>query len=106
SSWLTGIEPNLLVLRLLPAFLMIAVLSTTAALAMRLADRPWAGPIAALLACLPAYSPFLWSESPASDNSVLIESFWASPTQQFGTILFTGALAVLAPLIRAEKGAA
>ena len=104
SSWLTGLELNLIVLRLLPAATTVVVVVLTAVVAMRISGRIWAGPVAAFLVCLGSFSPFLWTRMPAGQPGLLIEPLWASPTQTFGTVLFMAALVPITGCLRGEGG--
>ena len=98
ASWITGIEPEMLVLRLLVVPMIAAFLLVLVALAHRLSGRWWVGALAvALTLAGTAISPYAWGDRPMY-NGVITEHFWQSPTQAYAALLCAAALYVLAGL--------
>ena len=98
AGWITGIEPEMLVLRLLVVPMIAAFLLVLVALAHRLSGRWWAGALAVVLALAgTAISPYAWGDRPMY-NGVITEHFWQSPTQTYAVLLCAAALYVLAGL--------
>ncbi|WP_433363055.1 hypothetical protein ACQPZX_31425 [Actinoplanes sp. CA-142083] len=101
ASWITGIEPEILILRLLVVPMIAAFLLVLVALAHRLSGRWWAGALAVVLALAgTAISPYAWGDRPMY-NGVITEHFWQSPTQTYAALLCAAALYVLADLLGA-----
>jgi hypothetical protein len=101
NSWITGIEPQVLVLRLLPLSMVAAFLILMVALAHRLTGRWWPGVVTLVLVLLgPGTSPFAWTGIPAY-NGRIIDNLWISPTQTLAAVLFAAALYVLIDILRA-----
>ncbi|MFI5889960.1 hypothetical protein ACIA5D_07540 [Actinoplanes sp. NPDC051513] len=99
ASWITGIEPEMLILRLLVVPMIAAFLLLLVALAHRLSGRWWAGALAVVLALAgTAISPYAWGDRPMY-NGVITEHFWQSPTQSYAVLLCAAALYVLAGLL-------
>ena len=99
ASWITGIEPETLILRLLVVPMIAAFLLVLVALAHRLSGRWWPGALAvALTLAGTAISPYAWGDRPMY-NGVITEHFWQSPTQTYAALLCAAALFVLAGLV-------
>jgi hypothetical protein len=102
TSWVTGIDPLTLLVRLSPLPMMVAFLLLIAAIARRLTGLWWTGPVAAGAALLVnAPDPYGWRLNDGwfgfgavEDGSVFRLTSWTSPTQTFGQLLFA-ALALL-----------
>lgn len=113
TSWVTGIEPQILLLRLslLPMLAALAVL--VAVIARRLTRQWWTGPAAAAATFLVlAPNPYPWplhawfstfATSPYDDGSSFRLVLWTSPTHTFGTALFAGLVLVLIGIITGEE---
>jgi hypothetical protein len=105
ASWLTGIEPQVLLLRLVPLPMMYASVLLVIAIARALTQRVWPGLVAV------AITFFATMTSPYRDLSVpfatgsLLDAGWYSPTQTFGAMLFAALILVLVRLLRAEAPA-
>jgi hypothetical protein len=110
TSWVTGIDPQLLLLRLsvLPFVAISAVLF--AAIARKLTGRWWAGPAAVITSYFVlAPNPYHWpmapgfsyyGTSPVEDGSTFRTVMWTSPTATFGAMLFAGIVVVLVELLK------
>jgi hypothetical protein len=113
TSWVTGIEPQVLLLRLslLPMIIAFAVL--IAVLARKLFGNWWTGPVAAVVTFFVlAPDPYLWplggfdtnlGFNTVDDGGLLRLTLWTSPTQTFGEMLFVPVMIVLVDLLR-DKG--
>jgi hypothetical protein len=98
ASWITGIEPEMLILRLLVVPMIAAFLLVLVALAHRISGRWWAGALALVLAFAgTAISPYAWDDRPMY-TGVITEHFWQSPTQTYAVLLCAAAVYVLAGL--------
>ncbi|WP_432981630.1 hypothetical protein [Dactylosporangium sp. CA-233914] len=110
TSWVTGIEPNVLLLRLsmLPMLMGFTVL--VALLARRVTGGWWTGPAAAGVTLLVlAPNPYQWqlnafyrdlAFSGFDDGAALRQTVWTGPTQTFGAVLFVPLMLVLVDLLR------
>ncbi|HYN97888.1 MAG TPA: hypothetical protein VES42_28945 [Pilimelia sp.] len=102
SSWLTGIEPQILITRLAVLPMIAAIIVLLAAAARRITGRWWPGPAAvAILFFATITSPYGWTSAPTLDGNML-GVLWLSPTQMFGTTIFAGVLLVLFDLLGGE----
>ncbi len=102
ASWLTGIEPQTLILRLLPLPMVAAFLVTMTALVRRISGRWWAGNLAVLMLLIGgAVSPYAWSGAPMFVG-VITDNLWVSPTQTFAALFFIAVIYVLAGILLAE----
>ena len=103
TSWITGIEPLVLVLRLLPLAMIAAFLVLMIAIAHRLTGRWWVGNLALLLMVIgQSVSPFAWAGVPTY-NGRFIDHLWVSPTQTLAAVLFAAAIYVFIDLLRGDK---
>ena len=110
TSWVTGIEPQVLLLRLsvLPMLAVFTVL--IAVLARRLFGHWWTGLAASVITLFVlAPDPYRWqlagfftnlAFSAVDDGSSLRTTVWTGPTQTFGTVLFVPVVLVLVDLLR------
>jgi hypothetical protein len=110
TSWVTGIEPETLVLRLyhLPLIAGLPVLLGVAA--HRLTGRWWPGPIAAVITFFVlAPDPYAWPSAPpqrfvrfgpVDDGSLLRIGLWVSTTQTFAALVCVPLIIVLIDLLR------
>jgi hypothetical protein len=108
TSWVTGIEPQVLLLRLSLLPMLAAFVVLVAVLAVKLFGHWWTG-IAAVgltLFVLAPY-PYGWSLtdfytglgfSPVDDGSALRLTAWTGPTQTFGALLFVPVVLLLVDL--------
>ncbi|MDR7278650.1 hypothetical protein [Catenuloplanes atrovinosus] len=111
TSWGTGIELQVLLLRLslLPMALVFvvgtAVLATTLVGEFRARVPWWTGPLAALLPLVGApFNPY--RDVPASvPQGSILDALWLSPTQTFGAMLAIAAVLLLIELLRDAVGA-
>ena len=102
ASWLTGIEPQTLILRLLPLPMVGAFLLIMVAVVRRITGRWWAGILAVVLTLLGvAVSPFGWSDRPMP-TGIITDNLWVSPTQTYAALFFIAVVYVLTGIFRAE----
>ena len=105
ASWLTGIEPQVLVMRLIPLPMVGAFLLVVIALVHRLTRRWWPGAVAVLLTLAGvAISPFAWTDRPAYIG-IITDNLWISPTQTYAALFFAAVVYVFAGIMRAEGAA-
>jgi hypothetical protein len=103
TSWITGIEPLVLVNRLLPLAMVVAFLVLMIAIAHRLTGRWWVGNLALLLMVIgQSVSPFAWVGVPTY-NGRFIDHVLVSPTQTLAAVLFAAAIYVFIDLLRGDK---
>lgn len=113
TSWVTGLEPQLLLLRLSPLPMIIGLGVLVAVIARRLTGLWWAGLAAAVSTFLVlAPNPYPWpldpwfstfSTSPYDDGSSFRAVLWTSPTHTFAAMLFAALVLVLVGLVRGES---
>jgi hypothetical protein len=103
TSWVTGVEPLVLLTRTeLAPFAILAVL-LAGVLGSRVSGSGWGGALGAALATLGG--PVLahsWSDSPFGTMELLTAGLWLSPSQSYGVVLFLAALVVLPDLVGAS----
>jgi hypothetical protein len=109
TSWVTGIEPQILLLRLSMLPMLAAFTVLVAVLARRIIGHWWTGVVAvAGTLFVLAPSPYGWqlnqfftglAFSPIDDGSALRLTVWTSPTQTFGAMLFVPVVLVLVDLL-------
>jgi hypothetical protein len=105
ASWITGIEPQVLLLRLLPLPLMYMTGVLMVAIGRSLTGKWWPGLLALGLSLFGTIaSPYQWSQSPFATGSVL-DAAWYSPTQAFGAALFAALVYVLLDFLRSREPA-
>ncbi|MDP9791512.1 hypothetical protein J2S43_000024 [Catenuloplanes nepalensis] len=111
TSWATGIELQVLLLRLslLPMALIFvvgtAVLATKLTGEFRAVVPWWTGPLAALLPLVGApFNPYRGLLASVPQGSIL-DALWLSPTQTFGAMLAIAAVLLLIELLRDAGGA-
>ncbi|GAA3252944.1 hypothetical protein [Dactylosporangium siamense] len=103
TSWVTGIDPLTLLVRLTPLPMFAGTLLLVAVLARRLTGGWWTGPVAAVVTLFVlAPDPYGWPHtdgwfgfSAYEDGSVFRLVAWTSPTQTFGALLFAAVVLVL-----------
>ncbi|GAA0812392.1 hypothetical protein [Spirilliplanes yamanashiensis] len=110
SSWVTGIEPETLLLRLFYLPLIAALPVALAVAARRVTGRWWPGPVAAAITLFGvAPHPFSWpltplyqqrGYGPVDDGGLLREGLWASLTQTYAALVFVPLVIVLTGLLR------
>ncbi|GAB3865798.1 hypothetical protein GCM10027610_116620 [Dactylosporangium cerinum] len=113
SSWVTGIEPQVLLLRLsmLPMLMAFAVL--VAVLARKVTGGWWSGVAAsALTLFVLSPNPYQWvtgefytnlAFSALEDGSSLRLTVWSGPTQTFGALLMVPLMIVLIDRLRERR---
>ena len=109
TSWITGIEPQVLLLRLSPLPMVFGFLLLMAVLGRRLTGQWWAGAAAAVTTYFVLTpTPYQWrldgwfstfGTNVYEDGSSLRAQMWTSPTQTFGAILFAGLALVLVDVL-------
>jgi hypothetical protein len=113
TSWITGIEPHLLLVRLSPLPMLACFTVLVAVLARKLFGHWWTG-VAAVIGTLLvlAPNPYSWQPSlssryfgfsPFEDGSSLRLQLWTSPTQTFGALLFAPVVLILVDLLRGRR---
>ncbi|WP_327009305.1 hypothetical protein OHA72_19925 [Dactylosporangium sp. NBC_01737] len=103
TSWVTGIDPLTLLVRLTPLPMLAGTLLLVAVLARRLTGGWWTGPAAAAVTLLVlAPDPYGWPHYDGwfgfgayEDGSMFRMVAWTSPTQTFGALLFAAVVLVL-----------
>ncbi len=110
TSWVTGIEPMVLLFRLslLPMFLCFLIL--LAAITRKLTGHWWTGPVAVAATYLVlAPDPYGWAMtegwfgfSATEDGSVFRLLTWTSPTQTLGATIFAAVMLVLVQLLGSQ----
>ncbi|MEV4511678.1 hypothetical protein AB0K00_22205 [Dactylosporangium sp. NPDC049525] len=111
TSWVTGIQPVVLLNRLSLLPMIAAFLVLIGAIARSLTGRWWAAalaPAATFFALSP--NPYSWrlqdswfGFSAFDDGSVFTMVTWTSPTQTFGITIFAAAMLLLLELLRADR---
>ncbi|MGI5245976.1 hypothetical protein [Dactylosporangium sp. CA-139066] len=114
TSWVTGIEANVLLLRLSMLPMLMAFTVLVALLARRVTGGWWTGVAASAMTLLVlAPNPYQWqlyaffrdlAFSGLDDGAALRQTAWSGPTQTFGAVLFVPAVLVLADLLRGGAG--
>ena len=109
TSWITGIEPQVLLVRLSPLPMVFGFLLLMAVLGKRLTGKWWAGAAAAVATYFVLTpTPYHWrlngwfatfGTNAYEDGSSLRAQMWTSPTQTFGAILFAGLALVLVDVL-------
>lgn len=105
SSWGTGLELRLIMLRL-QMFPMIAIgMVLTALLASRVARRGWAGPLALVIGYfLWGLSPYLWAPGGVFGEQRLLDHFqWLSPSHLVSAVVFAPVPLLMIDLLRRER---
>jgi hypothetical protein len=116
TSWATGIEPHVLLVRLAPLPMLFGLVALLGVLGRRLTGVWWAGAAAAVitffvLTPLPYHWPLegwfsAFGTNAYEDGSSLRAQLWTSPTQTFGALLFAGlALALVEAMSRPTRPA-
>jgi hypothetical protein len=111
TSWVTGVQPVVLLNRLSLLPMIAAFVVLIGAVARTLTGRWWAAalaPAATFFALSP--NPYEWrlrdswfGFSAFDDGSVFTMVTWTSPTQTFGITIFAAAMLVLLDLLRADR---
>ncbi|WP_344618802.1 hypothetical protein [Dactylosporangium salmoneum] len=115
TSWATGIEPHVLLVRLSPLPMLFGLVALLGVLGRRLTGVWWAGAAAAVitffvLTPMPYHWPLegwfsAFGTNAYEDGSSLRAQLWTSPTQTFGALLFAGlALALVEAMARHTRG--
>ncbi|WP_433614331.1 hypothetical protein ACQP2P_08115 [Dactylosporangium sp. CA-139114] len=114
TSWVTGIEPHVLLVRLAPLPMLFGLVALLGVIGRRLTGVWWAGAAAAVvtffvLTPLPYHWPLegwfsAFGTNAYEDGSSLRAQLWTSPTQTFGALLFAGlALALVEAMATPTK---
>ncbi|GAA1518167.1 hypothetical protein GCM10009827_036590 [Dactylosporangium maewongense] len=109
TSWITGIEPEVLLLRLSPLPMILGLLVLMAVLGKRLTGQWWCGAAAVVITFFVLTpTPYQWplntwfsayGTNVYEDGSSLRAQLWTSPTQTFGAILFAALVLVLVDVL-------
>jgi hypothetical protein len=95
TSWVTGIEPATLLLRLEILPMLAAFVVLVWAAARRLSPWRWVGPLAVAITLLGTVAqPYRWASGSVFDTQTLINT-WTSPTNAFGMLFLAATLVVL-----------
>jgi hypothetical protein len=110
TSWVTGIEPAVLLLRLSMLPMLMAFTVLVALLARKVIGGWWTGVAASALTLLVlSPNPYQWqlnsfyrnlAFSGLDDGAALRLTAWSGPTQTFGAVLFVPLVLVLSDLLR------
>jgi hypothetical protein len=109
SSWVSGVELDEILYRLHAVPLAVLTVLLVAVLAARVSGRLWAGPVAAALTVFVGlFSPYVWNwvGPPTVELNMLTLHIWASPTQNYGLVLFLPLVLLVADRLRRAPGAA
>ncbi|MGC5017373.1 hypothetical protein [Micromonospora sp. DT47] len=102
ASWLTGIEPQVLILRLQVLPIVAAFLLLVMGVVRAISGRWWPGLLALVLLYLgTATVPYAWTSAPVFD-ATLLDTFWLSPTQTMAATLAVAVVLVLVRLLRED----
>jgi hypothetical protein len=112
TSWVTGIDPLTLLVRLTPLPMLAGTLLLVAVLARRITGGWWTGPVAAAVTLLVlAPDPYGWPHYDGwfgfgayEDGSMFRMVAWTSPTQTFGALLFAAVVLILLELLEGFAG--
>lgn len=100
ASWLSGVDTQVLILRLLPLPLLAAFPILLVSIAKTVTRRWWPGLVAlALLFFGVAAVPYMWRGA-STFSGTIFDDIWVSPTQTFAATLFAAAMFVLVELLR------
>ncbi|WP_433053291.1 hypothetical protein [Dactylosporangium sp. CS-033363] len=112
TSWVTGIEPNVLLLRLSLLPMLMAFTVLVALLARRVLRDWWKAAAASATTLLVlAPNPYQWQVnafyrdlafSGFDDGAYLRQTTWTGPTQTFGALLFVPVMLVLVDLLQGK----
>ncbi|SNY60910.1 hypothetical protein [Paractinoplanes atraurantiacus] len=105
ASWLTGIEPQTLILRLLPLPMVAAFLLALVAAVRQITGRFWPGNVAVLLMLAgTSVNPFSWTGSPFL-SGIITTNLFVSPTQTYAALFFAAVVLHLAVLFQLDRKA-
>lgn len=103
ASWVTGVEAQVLILRLLVLPLVAALLLLVVGVARAVSGRWWPGPVALLLLFLGlSVSPYGWTSAPVWDGN-LLDTLWLSPTMTLMGVLGAASVLTLVGLVRGTE---
>ncbi|MFL6155790.1 MAG: hypothetical protein ACJ72D_06865 [Marmoricola sp.] len=106
-SWLGGQELDVLTFVLMPTLLVVVGFLAFSCLGWQLGGTPWAGVVAVWIAVLVGSANVVgWFDNGVVDSTLLVISWFASPTQAFAQVLELGVLALLLDLVRAPASRA
>ncbi len=103
ATWLTGIEPVVVLGRLAPLLMMFVVVLATALIASRWSNRASAGPLAAALLVLVHSPAFAAAETDHFQRQEFTsQAIFGSPTMTFGLALSCGMLFLTLEVLRGQ----
>lgn len=103
ASWLTGIEPQVLILRLIALPMLAAFGVLVVAVGRDLTGRDWPGLLAIALTCIATVtSPYTWDSSTPAVSP--LDVAWLSPTQTFAMVIFGGLVLALVGILHGTYG--
>ena len=103
ATWLTGIEPVVVLGRLAPLLMMFVVVLATALIASRWSNRAIAGPLAAALLVLVHSPAFAAAETDHFQRQEFTsQAIFGSPTMTFGLALSCGMLFLTLEVLRGQ----
>lgn len=101
ATWVTGVEPIIMLRRLAPLLMAVLIVLAVAVLARRLTRRPMIGLLAAALLVVVHSPAFYAAESDHFQRQEFTSpAIFGSPTMTFGTLLFCGVLALVFEVLR------
>lgn len=101
GSWVSGVEPVVLLRRLAPLLVAVLVVAAVALIAQHLTRRPAVGPWAAALLVLVHSPAFASAETDHFQRQEFTSAaIFGSPTMTFGTLLFCGVLFLVLEVLR------
>ncbi|MFC7527233.1 hypothetical protein [Actinoplanes sp. GCM10030250] len=104
ASWVTGIEAQTMIMRLMPVPIFAAFLVLVLALVHRVTGRWWPGNLAVPLMLLGTVTiPLAWTTRPM-DPLYFLDNLWVSASQTFAALFCVAVIYVLCDLLRAEPG--
>ncbi|MEV6298856.1 hypothetical protein AB0M02_05545 [Actinoplanes sp. NPDC051861] len=104
ASWITGIEPQVMIMRLMPVPIFAAFLVLVLALVHRITGRWWPGNLAVPLMLFGTVTlPFVWTGRPM-DPLYFLDNLWVSASQTFAALFCVAVVYLLCDLFRASPG--
>lgn len=101
ASWVSGVEPVVLLRRLAPLLMAVLVVAAVALIAVRVARRTSVGPWAAGLLVVVHSPAFAATEADHFQRQEFTSAaIFGSPTMTFGSVLFCGVLFCVVELLR------
>jgi hypothetical protein len=104
ASWVSGVEPQVMIMRLMPVPIFAAFLLLILALVHRITGRWWPGNLAVPLMLLGTVTlPLAWTGRPM-DPLYFLDNLWVSASQTFAALFCVAVVYVLCDMFRAAPG--